>query len=158
MAELNVFEKTKIQMQLVVPLIRDLQAQLGDEVVLEALQRRLDERIAKAKSKARTDVEPEKRLSAIARDFARFAGGDDVLNYEVIASSGSDHMAFDVTSCAYAKLMSSLNANDLGHLLLCSEDHVAVAGAGTRLDRAESIMQGGSKCTFRFDASGKDLS
>ena len=115
----------------------------------------MQQRIKEAGSKARTDVEPQKRLDAISRDFAIFADGDDVLAYEVIASSSDGQMAFDVTSCAYAQLMHSLDASDLGHSLRCSEDYVAVAGAGTTLNREDTIMQGGSKCTFRFDASGK---
>ena len=36
MADLNVYEMLKIQIQFMVPLIRDLQAQLGEETVNEA--------------------------------------------------------------------------------------------------------------------------
>ena len=40
MSELTYFERRKIQMEYAVPLIRDLQAILGEETILKALEER----------------------------------------------------------------------------------------------------------------------
>ena len=145
---LTAFETTEIQMRRVVPLLRDLQAVLGEEVVLDALRKRLHDRVAAARANARTDVPFAKRAKRIAEDFARFAEGD-VLEYET--RRGDDGtLAIDVTRCRFAELMAELDARDLGALLLCSEDEIAVAGAGTRLERTQTRMQCASHCDFRF--------
>ncbi len=148
MSNLTIFETTEIQMRMVVPLIRDLQAILGEDVVMEALRERLRRRIAAARSRARRDVAFEKRVRRIERDFAAYGEGD-VLEYEARRTEDGG-LAIDVTGCRYADLMEELEARDLGELLLCGEDAAVVAGAGTRLERTHTKMQCASHCDFRF--------
>ena len=146
--DLTAFETTEIQMRMVVPLLRDLQAILGEDVVIGALEERVRLQIAAAREHARRDVPFEKRTKAIAREFARFGAGD-VLEY----ASGrrpDGGLAIDVSACRYAELMEELDARDLGSLLLCAPDEAAAAAAGTRLERTQTRMQGASHCDFRF--------
>ena len=75
-SDLAAYERVEIQMSMVVPLLRDLQAILGDDVVLDALAERHRRRVEAAGSRARTDVPFEKRIRRIERDFASFAEGD----------------------------------------------------------------------------------
>ena len=147
--ELTPYERIKVQMEYVVPLLRDLQDELGEDAVLRALEARLEKRIAKAEQHARTDVSPERRLAGAEESFVHFGAGD-VLEFEVVETAGVDRLGVDVTACGYARLMASMQATDLGHLLICSEDHVLVAAAGTTLERTQTCMQGGSHCDFRF--------
>ena len=146
---LTPYQLIKLQMEYAVPLIRDLQAILGEETVNKALEQRLQNRIEKAKGKARTDIPAAQRAAAATKDFARFADGD-VLDYETIATDRDVDIAVNVNSCGYTKFMQEMNATDLGHLLICSEDHVIGGYAGMELTRTQTRMQGAKFCDFRY--------
>ena len=82
--------------------------------------------------------------------FAAYGEGG-ILTYET-RRTDDGAFAVDVTDCGYAKLMDELGARDLGDLLLCAEDEVAVARAGTVLERTQTRMRGASHCDFCFRA------
>ena len=146
--DLTPYERVEIQMSMVVPLIRDLQSILGEEVVMEALRERHRRSVAEARARARKDVPFERRIDRIERDFSMFAEGD-TLDYES-RRTAEGGLEFDVTRCRFAELMAGLDARDLGSLLLCGQDEAVVAGAGTHLDRSQTRMEGASHCDFRF--------
>jgi len=149
--ELTAFQRTKVQMEFVVPLLRDLQDQLGSDVVLEALRARLQKRIECARENPRSGIPAARRIANAERDFGAFASGD-ALEYDVIASDKPTEVGVDVSRCAYAELMTDLDVAEIGHLLLCSEDFVVTARAGTELSRSQTLMQGARHCDFRFKA------
>lgn len=154
--QLTFYERIEIQMRYAVPLLRDLQRILGDDVVLDALRQRLDDRVAAAAASAAPPADLSERSARIVADFARFAAGGALEHADVPVD---DAVGVDVTRCEYARLMESLDASDLGHLLICSEDHVMVAAGGVRLDRSQTLMQGATHCDFRFrpvDAAGAE--
>lgn len=142
---LTAYERMAIQMEYAVPLLRDLQDILGDRVVLDALAERLRRRTEAAAREARPRRVGETR---VVLGFEHFAEGG-ALDYETLVD-GPDAVDIDVRGCAYATLMQELEAADLGDLLICGEDHVAVARAGTRLARTETRMLGADRCDFRF--------
>lgn len=148
---LTAFQRTKIQMEYVVPLLRDLQAQLGKDVIIDALRQRLADRVADATANVRKNIPAEKRMAGAERGFEMFGEGN-TLSYEVIASDQSNRTAVDVHRCGYAELMAGMEAADLGDLLLCSDDYVATAAVNTKLDRTQTLMLGASHCNFRFEA------
>ena len=76
--DLSFHERTKVQMQLVVPLLRDLQEILGDEVVLDALRERLRRRIERAEAKAVTLRPGENELPHPARRHRREPGVEEM--------------------------------------------------------------------------------
>lgn len=147
--DLTVHDRLAIQMAYAVPLLRDLQAILGDDVVLDALAERLRRRTEEAAASARPRRVGETKVMFAFEQFA--AGG--ALEYETLVDE-ADAIDVDVQRCAYATLMQDLDAADLGDLLICSEDHVAVARAGTRLTRTETHMLGADRCDFRFRSGG----
>jgi hypothetical protein len=59
---------------------------------------------------------------------------------------------FDVTSCRFAEFFRALGEPELGALLVCSTDiDIAEAGGGdVSFNRDQTLMQGGSCCTFRY--------
>jgi hypothetical protein len=142
MSELTNFERTKIQMQYVVPMIQDLMEILGDDAVLGALEKR---------NRAR-DSQP---VTAKKPDFGRmvegtkmFAAGD-ALEYEIIASS--DHeFDMNVHHCKYAEMVTGLGGGDFGHLLVCAGDFSAAKRIGMKLTRTQTRMQGADYCDFRY--------
>ena len=113
-----VIDQTKIQAQVLVPLIKALQAELGEEranaLVRKSLgdvYRRLGDRWWRMK--ASEDVGGN-----VASAFASFAKGD-AIDYSVHAQS-QDTYEIDVTGCRYAQFYKELGEPDLGFLLVCS--------------------------------------
>ncbi|MEM9563043.1 MAG: L-2-amino-thiazoline-4-carboxylic acid hydrolase [Actinomycetota bacterium] len=143
--ELTAYERMRIQMEYTVPLLRDLQSILGEKAVLDALAERLRRRVRAAEIRAEPRRVGETR---VAIGFDHFAAGG-ALDYETLADA-PDAVDIDVNRCSYATMMQELDAADLGDILICGEDLVTVARAGTRLTRSETHMLGGTRCDFRF--------
>ena len=145
-----VIERVKIQAQVLVPLVKTLQAELGAEranaLVHKALgdvYRRLGEQWWQSK---RSTHVGENMASA----FASFARGD-ALDYNVRAQS-QDIYEVDVTGCRYAQFYKELGEPELGFLLACSSDFTFAEGLGPdiKLTRTQTIMQGANHCDFRY--------
>jgi hypothetical protein len=145
-----VIEQAKIQAQVLVPLIKVLQTELGEEranalvrSALGDLYRRYGEEFWRAKR--------EDNLGNImASAFAQFARGD-AIDYRVREQS-PDAYDIDVTGCRYAQFYRELGEPDLGFLLVCSADFWMTEGFGPdiKLTRTQTIMQGASHCNFRY--------
>ena len=138
--QLTNLERRRIQMEYVVPLIRDLQRLLGSDVVNAALARRAEPVTAEDGSKA--------DFSRMAAGVETFAAGD-ALDYEIIASD-QDRFDMNVKHCRYAEMMDELGARDIGHLLLCNLDYAGAAQLGMALERTQTRMQGAEYCDFRY--------
>ncbi len=150
------FEQIKIQARVLVPLVKALRAELGEEranaLVREALgplYREFGERCWREQG-ARTLGEK------MAATFQKFAAGD-ALDYEVV-QQGEDAFDVNVTGCRYAGFFKELGAPELGFLLVCSADFVMTEGFGAdvQLTRTQTIMQGASHCDFRYSLKEKD--
>ena len=145
-----VIEQAKIQAQVLVPLVKTLQAEFGEEranaLVRKALGdvfRRLGEQWWRAKKSTHVG---ENMASA----FAAFARGD-AIDYSVRAQS-QDAYEIDVTACRYAQFYKELGEPALGFLLVCGLDFPFAEGIGPdmKLTRTQTIMQGASHCDFRY--------
>ncbi len=143
-------EQVKIQAQVLVPLVRTLQAELGEERAnalvrksLGALYRQFGEAWWRAQGASNFD---EKLGTA----FEKFAAGD-ALDYEVVKQT-TDTFELNVTGCHYAKFYKELGAPELGFLLICSADFLFAEGFGSdvQLTRTQTIMQGADHCDFRY--------
>ena len=150
----SVLQHAKIQAQVLVPLVKTLQAELGKEranalvrKALRDLYRRYGEEFWRTKNE-------ENLGKALPSAFATFAR-DDALNYEVKAQS-QDAFDLDVTGCRYAEFYKELGEPELGFLLVCSADYLMAEGFGPeiKLTRTQTIMQGSSHCDFRYKRSG----
>jgi hypothetical protein len=149
----SVLEQAKIQAQILLPLVKALQAELGEAranaIVRKALRdtyRGFGEAFWRAKNENNVG-------KAVASAFATYAR-DDALNYDVIEQS-QDAFAFDVTRCRYAEFYHELGEPELGFLLVCSADFDTAEGFGDdiKLTRTQTIMQGASHCDFRYRRS-----
>ena len=143
-------EQVKIQAQVLLPLVRALQRELGVERanalvrnVLGDLYRRYGEEFWRKQS--------ENNLGKIvASAFATYAR-EDALEYAVVDQS-QDSCEIDVTGCRYAEFYKALGEPELGFLLVCSADFAMAEGFGSdvELARTQTIMQGASHCNFRY--------
>jgi hypothetical protein len=151
-----VIQQAKIQAQVLVPLVKAMQAELGKEranaIVRSALgqiYRRYGQEFWRTKN--------EKNLGkTMASAFATY-GRDDALDYEVIEQS-QDAFEIEVTGCKYAEFYKELGEPELGFLLVCSADFDTVEGFGpdVKLTRTQTVMQGASHCDFRYRRLSKD--
>ena len=150
MPKLTNFERLSVQMEAVVPILRDLQALLGEDAVNQALEQRLTRRLEQAEP----GTDPD--FSRMAEGTKFFAAGD-ALEYDIIAST-DDSFDMNVTSCRYAEMMDKLGARDIGHLLVCGGDFAAAKRIGMELTRTQTRMQGASHCDFRYRPLSHDVS
>ena len=146
MEDLTFFETRRIQMEYVVPLINDLKEVLGDEAVLEALEKVSELRLERAEKQQTIDF-------AEMGGMVDYYAAGDALEYEVIASS-ADQFDVDVQVCRYAQMMEELGGRDFGHLLICSGDFVSAKEMGLELSRSKTVMQGAGMCDFRYKPDG----
>ena len=153
----SVIEQARIQAQVLVPLVKALQAELGDaranalvRSALRDLYRGYGEAFWRARQ-AKQDQEGAPDVGrSVASAFATYAR-DDALAYTVIEQS-ADAFAFDVTRCRYAEFYRELGEPELGFLLVCSADFDTAEGFGgdIELTRTQTIMQGAPLCDFRY--------
>jgi hypothetical protein len=149
----SILEQAKIQAQVLVPLVKALQAELGEERAhalvrgaLRDLYRHYGERFWRTKNE-------DNLGKALTSAFATFAR-DDALDTEVKARS-QDAFDLDVKKCRYAEFYQELGEPELGFLLVCSADYFMAEGFGPeiKLTRTQTIMQGASHCDFRYKRS-----
>jgi hypothetical protein len=156
--DIPLIKQVKIQARVLIPLVKTLQAELGEEranaIVRKALgdlYRTYGEKWWRAQGARNLG---EKMASA----FDMFAAGD-ALDYEVVKQT-PDAFEVNVTECRYAKFYKEIGAPELGFLLTCSGDFLMTEGFGAdvQLTRTQTIMQGASHCDFRYALrqSGKD--
>lgn len=147
---LPLIEQAKIQAQVLVPLVRALQAELGEAranaLVRESLGA-LYRQYGEAWWQAQGAGELEEKVAAA---FTKFAEGD-ALQYEILKQT-PEALELNVTECRYAKFYQELGAPELGFLLTCSSDFPFVEGFGAdvQLTRTQTIMQGADHCDFRY--------
>jgi hypothetical protein len=145
-----VIERAKIQAQVLVPLVKALQAELGEDRANLLVRRAPGDVYLRLggqwwRSKQSRHVGENMTLA-----FASFAKGD-ALDYSVRAQS-EDTFEVDVTGCRYAQFYKELGEPELGFLLVCSSDFPFAEGLGSniKLMRTQTIMQGASHCDFRY--------
>jgi hypothetical protein len=146
----SVIERAKIQAQVLLPLVKALQAELGEaranalvRRALSDLYRRYGEEFWRTKNEANLG-------EAIASAFRTYAS-DDALDYQVIEQS-QDAFGLDVTRCRYAEFYKELGEPELGFLLVCTADFAVADGfdPDIKLTRTQTIMQGAPHCDFRY--------
>jgi len=145
-------QQVKIQAQVLLPLVKALQAELGEERANALVRRALGDLYRRYGEEFwRTKNENEKNLGkSMASAFATFAR-EDALDYRVREQS-PDVFEIDVTGCRYAEFYKELGEPELGFLLVCSADFTVAEGfdPDIKLTRTQTIMQGASHCDFRY--------
>ena len=148
--DIPLIEQIKIQAQVLVPLVRILQIELGEErakaIVRKALRDLYREYGEKWWRKQGARDFGEKMASAWD-----WFGAGDALDYEVIKQT-PEAFEINVTECRYAKFYKEIGVPELGFLLTCSADFTFAEGfsADVQVTRTQTIMQGASHCDFRY--------
>lgn len=147
-SELTFLDRVKAQAEVLVPLVKAFEAEIGRERARAIASSALRDWVRRgyASLREKTSGNPIDLVAAGVPLFAR-----DALEYEVVDRS-PDTFGFDVTKCAYAELYKALGEPELGFLFLCDLDVAMAEGLGPDLEfeRSQTIMQGASHCDFRF--------
>ncbi len=146
----SVLQQAKIQAQVLVPLVKTLQAELGEERANALVRRALGEMYRRHGDEFWRKKNEKNLGKVMSSAFATFAR-EDALDYQVNEQS-EDAYEIDVTGCRYADFFKELGEPELGFLLVCSADFATIEGfePDIKLTRTQTIMQGASHCDFRY--------
>lgn len=148
--DIPLIERVKIQAQVLVPLVKALQAELGEERANAIVRKALGELYRRFGEEFWRSRKSQNLGDNMASAFKTFAGGG-ALDYKVLEKA-PDAFEVDVTRCKYAEFYKELGVPELGFLLTCSADFTMADGYGSdvMLRRTQTIMEGASHCDFRY--------
>ena len=149
--KVSLLDKTRMQAQVLLPVLRALRAELGkdkaDALVKQALRDWSKELFAAIGDSI--EGSPRRKWATIQSVWGEVSGRE--VEVEILRHD-KEAMEIDVTRCRFAEFFRALGEPDLGALLVCEADFdIAAVGEGeVSLDRAQTIMQGAPSCTFRY--------
>jgi hypothetical protein len=149
--DISLLDKTRIQAQVLVPVLRALRAELGkdkaDAIVKQALRdwsRQLFAAIGEG-----VEGSPRRKWAAVQSAWNEISERE--AEFEILRHD-KEALDIDVTRCRFAEFFHALGEPELGALLICKADFdvAAVGGREVSLERTQTIMQGALSCTFRY--------
>jgi predicted ArsR family transcriptional regulator len=149
--EVSLLDKTRMQAQVLVPVLRALRAELGkdkaDAIVKQALRDWSKQLFAAIGDGI--EGSPRRKWATMQSALEEVTGKE--VEFE-LRRHDEEVLEFDVTRCRFAEFFRVLGEPELGALLICATDFdIAAASEGeVSLDRAQTIMQGAPSCTFRY--------
>lgn len=149
--DISLLEKTRIQAQVLVPVMRAMRAEIGREkadALVRGALREWSKQVFADIGKG-IDGSPGRKFAKMNSALA------EVTEREVkfdMHRDDKEAREFDINSCRFAEFFRALGEPELGALLVCSTD-IDIADAGgdaVSFSRDQTLMQGGSCCTFRY--------
>ena len=148
--DLPLLERRRIEAGVLVPIIRAMQAEFGEERVNEVVARTIRE-IARAQGEEARKRANIDSIDALARRFRETVLAEGSLIVDVVEAS-DQRFDFDVTRCKFVEMYEEMGARDLGYLLSCNRDFAMFEGMAPDLhfERTQTRMEGASHCDFRY--------
>ena len=149
--KLSLLDKTRVQAQVLVPVLRALRAALGkekaDAIVKEALRGWSRDLFADIGDGV--EGSPRRKWAAMHTAMADITERDVAVE---MRRKDKEALEFDITQCRFADFFRALGEPELGALLICETDFdIAAAGGGeVSFTREQTIMKGAPSCTFRY--------
>ena len=149
--KVSLLDKTRMQAQVLLPVLCALRAELGKDKADAIVKQALRDWSKQLFAGIGDGIEggPRRKWAAINTVFGEVSGREvevDILRHD------EEALDIDVTRCRFAEFFRALGEPELGALLICEADFdIAAVGEGAvSLDRAQTIMQGAPSCTFRY--------
>ncbi len=141
-------EQVKIQARVLIPVVKAMQAELGEERAQEVVRSALDE-VARQNGQAVNSLFQGTPVEKIAASLPIAA--TNALDVEE-SSRTPEAFEFNVTGCRYAEFYKQLGEPELGFLFSCGGDWAMAKGLSLDLEltRTQTIMQGAPLCDFRY--------
>jgi predicted ArsR family transcriptional regulator len=148
---LSLLDKTRIQAQVLVPVLRALRAELGKERADTIVRQALRDWSKQLFAAVGDSVEGSPRRKWAAMQSALTEITEREVKFEM-RRQDKEALEFDVTHCRFAEFFRALGEPELGALLVCAADFDIVAAGGSEvgLTRDQTLMQGAPSCTFRY--------
>jgi predicted ArsR family transcriptional regulator len=149
--KLSLLAKTRIQAQVLAPVLRALRSELGkekaDAIVRQALRGWSKQLFAAVGDGL--EGSPRRKWAAMHTAMAEITERDVTV---AMRRHDNEALEFDITHCRFAEFFRALDEPELGALLICETDFdIAAAGGGeVSFTRDQTIMQGAPSCTFRY--------
>jgi hypothetical protein len=144
-------EKTRIQAQVLVPLLKSLRAELGKEKADAIVRKALRDwsKQVFAEIGRHVDGSPRGKWAAVQKEWV--AATAPAVTWET-RRHDKEAWEFDITRCRHAEFFRAIGEPELGALLVCETDFdvAAIGGDAVSLTREQTIMQGAPTCTFRY--------
>ena len=148
---LSLLDKTRIQAQVLVPVLRALRAELGKEKADTLVRQALRDWSKQLFAAVGESVEGSPRRKWAAMQGALTEITEREVTFEMVRHD-KEALEFDVTQCRFAEFFRALGEPELGALLVCATDFdiVAAGGSAVSLTRDQTLMQGAPSCAFRY--------
>jgi predicted ArsR family transcriptional regulator len=148
---ISLLDKTRIQAQVLVPVLRAMRAEMGNDKANAIVKQALRDWSTQLFAAIGDSIEGSPRRKWTSMQSALRDVSEREVEFEV-RRHDEEALEFDVTNCRFAEFFRALGEPELGALLICETDFdIASAGEGeVSLDRAQTIMQGAPSCTFRY--------
>ena len=149
--DVSLLDKTRIQAQVLVPVLRALRTELGkdkaDAIVKQALRDWSKQLFAAIGDGI--EGSPRRKWATMQTALTELTEREVTVE---MRRHDKEALEFDVTHCRFAEFFRALGEPELGALLVCATDFDIVAGGGNEvsLRREQTLMQGAPSCTFRY--------
>lgn len=145
-----IIERRRIEAEIVGHLYRELVTRFGEGPAREVVDAAIRNAAVAHGEKCCSDL-------GHMPDFTDFEAilpawtAEDALTIEV-KEVGPDRFSYDVIRCRYAETYKEMGLSEIGSLLSCNRDAAFCEGfnPAMRLERTETIMEGGQRCNFRY--------
>jgi predicted ArsR family transcriptional regulator len=147
----SLLDKTRIQAQVLVPVLRALRAELGNDKADAIVKQALRDWSRQLFAAVGAGIEGSARRKWVTLQGAFNEVSAPEVEFE-IRRQDEAALDIDVTHCRFAEFFRALGEPALGALLICEADlDIAAASDGAvSLERAQTIMHGAPSCTFRY--------
>jgi predicted ArsR family transcriptional regulator len=149
--KVSLLDKTRIQAQVLAPVLRALRAELGKDKANAIVKQALRDWSKQLFAAIGDGIEGSPRRKWATMQSALNEASEREVEVE-IRRHDKEALEIDVTRCRFAEFFRALGEPELGALLICETDFdIASVGEGeVSLDRAQTIMRGAPSCTFRY--------
>lgn len=148
---LSLLDKTRIQAQVLVPMLRALRKEFGQDKTDAIARQALRDWSQQLFAEIGSNVEggPRRKWAAMHTALAGVTEREVTVEMQ---RHDETALEFDVTQCRFAAFFRALGEPELGALLVCATDFdiVHAAGGDVSLTREQTLMQGAASCTFRY--------
>ena len=154
---ISLLDEVKLQAQVLVPVLKALRAELGEEranrLVINALRAWSREVYLRVGSSM--PGSPKEKWAALTTEAIPRIGSDVDVH---MLKQEPEAMEFNVTGCRYADFFRQLGEPELGAVLLCEVDNhlVEVGSPDVEFTRTQTIMKGATYCDFRYRMKSAD--
>jgi hypothetical protein len=145
-------ERSKIQAQVLVPVLRAFRDAIGTERANQIAWQALAEwrkQVTREIHAGFTGTPTERWRAGVTAGMPEIG---DAVDVQMLGAS-AEKVELDITGCRFAEFFRALGEPELGFALLCSMDVTAADEVGqgeVDFTRTTTIMQGGSRCDFRY--------